>query len=181
MKGVTPHAVVALRSVTFQLLLRVMSLRLIPSPMRQVTPSSMDMTPYPMTSDGLSRMPEDVDMEFGLGGMDMSMMSGQPLSNRPYVSFGINEFAGLAPGTGFPDVDAPVFNTQTQMHQPQRQASTSSPQAHAQARAQGQGSSMHLDFTPDELAMMDQIMRQQFNQQGINYGMQAQPRFDPLQ
>ena len=136
---------------------------------------------FPMTSDGLSRMPEDVDMEFGLGGMDMSMMSGQPLSNRPYVSFGINEFAGLAPGTGFPDVDAPVFNTQTQMHQPQRQASTSSPQAHAQARAQGQGSSMHLDFTPDELAMMDQIMRQQFNQQGINYGMQAQPRFDPLQ
>ncbi|KAI0705745.1 hypothetical protein C8T65DRAFT_652622 [Cerioporus squamosus] len=146
---------------------------------------------FPMTSDGLSRIPEDVDMEFGLGGMDMSMMSGQPLSNRPYMSFGLPEFAGLPPGTGYPDVDAPPFNPNTQMHQQQRQASSASqvlpqaqPQVQAQARAQGQSAPLHLDFSADELAMMDQIMRQQFNQQGmnVNFGMQAQqPRFDPLQ
>ncbi len=143
---------------------------------------------FPLSSDGLSRIPEDVDMEFGLGGMDMSMLSGQPLSNRPYMSFGLPEFA-IAPGTGYPDVDVPPFNPNPpHMHQQQqRQVSGSSqvqPQVQAQARAQGQSASMHLDFSADELAMMDQIMRQQFNQQGlnVNYGMQGQqPRFDPLQ
>lgn len=136
-------------------------------------------------SQSLTRLPEDIDMDYGLGGIDLSMMTGQPISNRPYMSFGIPELVG-----GFPDIDAPPFDPQLHSGTPSGQQQMQRNQGQGQGQpqpgqVQGGGGplsqSMHLDFSADELAVMDQILRQQFAQ-GLDYGMHpSQSRYNPLQ
>ena len=154
------------------------------SPASQFGAYALDPTPTPGSSRTHNasqsqgqgqRMPEDIEMEYGLGGMggmDLGMMAGQPLSNRPYMSFGIPELVGMPPSSTFPDIDAPPppqpsYNARLQQQQ--------------QQGVQGPG--MQLDFSADDLAVMDQLLRQQFGQ-GIGYGMPPPPqgstRYDPL-
>ena len=126
----------------------------------------------------LSRMPEDVEMEWGgLGvGMDLGIMGGQPLSNRPYMAFDIPELTAAAvrvgPDATYADIDAPPFDPQM-LRQPAPAAPPArTPQSATAALAQG----MQLDFNQDELAVMDQLMRQQLAQ---NMAFQA-ARYDGM-
>ncbi|KAI0638671.1 hypothetical protein C8Q77DRAFT_1092212 [Trametes polyzona] len=160
-----------------------------------------------------SAMSEDVEMDFGLTGMDLGIMGGQPLSNRPYMAFGIPELpapvggvgvGGVGADAGFPDLDPPPFmhsqqrqqqsqqsqaqqqqQQQSQQQQQQQQQQQSSPQQ--QQRGGGRlgplptvgalGQSMPLDFSQEELAMMDQILRQQFHNGGMDYRIAGPSRF----
>ncbi|KAH9854843.1 hypothetical protein C2E23DRAFT_874926 [Lenzites betulinus] len=156
---------------------------------------------YALGGSGLGGITEDVEMDFGLAGMDLGLMGGQPLSNRPYMGFGIPELPLAGAEAGFPDLDAPPFmhSQQQQQQQQQQQEQQRQQQAqvqHAQQQAQAQaqqaaqqqqqrriqaqlptvgalGQSMPLDFSADELAMMDQILRQQFHAggSGLDYRM----------
>ncbi|OSC97917.1 hypothetical protein PYCCODRAFT_1439733 [Trametes coccinea BRFM310] len=159
-------------------------------------------------SAGLNGMGEDVEMDFGLTGMDLGIMGGQPLSNRPYMAFGIPELpapilgnGGSAAGggggggggdAGYPDLDAPPAPWQQQQQQSQQQQSQQQQQVQQQQQQQQQqsrrniqvpavgalGQSMPLDFSPEELAVMDQILRQQFNgHQGMDYRVAGPSRY----
>ncbi|TBU44341.1 hypothetical protein BD309DRAFT_1080110 [Dichomitus squalens] len=113
----------------------------------------------------LSRIPEDVEMEWGgIGvGMDLGIMGGQPLSNRPYMAFDIPELSAavrVGPDATFADVDAPPFDPQMLRQSAPSTAPARTPQSAATALAQG----MQLDFNQDELAVMDQLMHQQMRQ-----------------
>ncbi|KAI0774652.1 hypothetical protein BD413DRAFT_472376 [Trametes elegans] len=156
----------------------------------------------------LHGMSEDVDMDFALTGMDLGIMGGQPLSNRPYMAFGIPELpVPVAADAAFPDLDAPApsYMRQQQQQQQQQQRSPRQQQqqqqqqqppppqqqqqqqghSHGQSRAGpvqavgALGQSMPLDFSAEELAVMDQILRQQFHhqQQGMDYRMAGPSRY----
>ncbi|KAI8989905.1 hypothetical protein BD414DRAFT_460220 [Trametes punicea] len=156
---------------------------------------------YGMGPPALSGMSEDVEMDFGLTGMDLGFMGGQPLSNRPYMAFGIPELlvpmsmangqgggggggSVSGPGdAGFSDLDAPpapFMQQQQQQQQPLRP-----PQGQGQSQGPTQvptvgalGQSMPLDFSPEELAVMDQILRQQFHgHQGMDYRVPGPSRY----
>ncbi|KAI0355507.1 hypothetical protein OH77DRAFT_1454895 [Trametes cingulata] len=144
---------------------------------------------------GVNGVSEDVEMDFGLTGMDLGIMGGQPLSNRPYMAFGIPELpVPVTTDAGYPDLDPPPgpfmqqqqARSQQQQQQQQQQVQQQAQQQQQQQqqqRAQGQlpavgalGQSMPLDFSPEELAMMDQILRQQF-QGGMDYRMGGPSRY----
>ena len=125
----------------------------------------------PFDFSQLARMSEDVDMEFaalgGVGmGMDLGLIGGQPLSNRPFMhmAFDFPEFnAGprVGPDAGFADIDAPPFDPQTIRQPAQAPVPVPPPVQQGPARAPP---GMQVDFSHEELAMMDQLMRQQMAQ-----------------
>ena len=129
----------------------------------------------PFDFSQLARMSEDVDMEFaalgGVGmGMDLGLIGGQPLSNRPFMhmAFDFPEFAPgprVGPDAGFADIDAPPFDPQTIRQPAQPPVPPPVPQQQAPARAPA----MQVDFSQEELAMMDQLMRQQLAAQNMAF------------
>ncbi|KAI0677740.1 hypothetical protein C8Q78DRAFT_1004170 [Trametes maxima] len=133
---------------------------------------------------GMNGMAEDVDMDFALTGMDLGIMGGQPLSNRPYMAFGIPELpVPVGAEASFPDLDAPpapymqqqqqqqqAHSQQHQQRQHQQQQQQPPPRGPQLPAVGALGQSMPLDFSPDELAMMDQILRQQFHGGGSGGG-----------
>ncbi|KAM5530856.1 hypothetical protein V8D89_015474 [Ganoderma adspersum] len=128
----------------------------------------------PFDFSQLARMSEDVDMEFaalgGVGmGMDLGLIGGQPLSNRPFMhmAFDFPEFTAgprVGPDAGFADIDAPPFDPQT-IRQPAQPPVPPPVQQQAPARAPA----MQVDFSQEELAMMDQLMRQQMAAQNMAF------------
>ncbi|KAI0737804.1 hypothetical protein C8Q80DRAFT_1125251 [Daedaleopsis nitida] len=145
----------------------------------------------------LGRMqPEDIDMDYAFSGMDVSMgmgmgmgmpaslMAGQPLSNRPFMS------SSFLPVSG-PEVTGPVFpalnsNTSFDRAAPMPQP----PQAQGRGgEVAGGAGPMNLGFSPEELAVMDQILGHNYpsaHSPTIDFGLHAgapqggQTRFDVL-
>ncbi|KAH9939365.1 uncharacterized protein BXZ73DRAFT_89034 [Epithele typhae] len=124
---------------------------------------------------GMSGM-DDVEMDFGLTNMDLGLMGGQPLSNRPYMVLGIPEMSGAA---NFPDLDAPPSYSNhgsQQIPSPQH----THPPGRIGQQPPPQPQQMRLDFSAEELAVMDQILRQQFGGQGIDFRMQPSQRYEGI-
>ncbi|OCH90022.1 hypothetical protein OBBRIDRAFT_633141 [Obba rivulosa] len=78
----------------------------------------------------------DIDMDLNFTNMDLGIVGGQPLSNQPYMAFGLP----LAPPPGAAHAQGAPYDVPFEP-QPQHVA---------------------LDFSSEELAVMDQILRQQF-------------------
>lgn len=77
----------------------------------------------------------DIAMDFGFQGMDIGIMGGQPLSNQPYITFGL-------PDSQLESLLSPLDAQQRPRQQPHQQQ-------------------ISLEFTAEEIAVMDQILRQQ--------------------